>query len=164
MLNLVELPILGLLKEGPLHGYELKQRLENLVGYFGTLSYGSLYPMLSKLELRGQVSKSGEEYTVRIVYRITPKGKERLASLMHDSAVPLTLKMLFFEAISPQDRSKILESQKKEWVRKLAKYRLVQEHIDVRYTSCYQVALLAREIEHLEKDITWLERLLDEEG
>ena len=36
----IELPILGMLKDAPLHGYELKRRLETLVGYFGSASYG----------------------------------------------------------------------------------------------------------------------------
>ncbi len=37
---MIELPILGLLQDAPLHGYELKRRLETLVGYFGSASYG----------------------------------------------------------------------------------------------------------------------------
>jgi len=58
---MIELPILGLLNASPLHGYELKRRIESLVGYFDKVSYGSLYPMLRKLEERGYVTETEEE-------------------------------------------------------------------------------------------------------
>lgn len=100
MAALVELPMLGLLREGPLHGYELKRRLESLVGFFGTVSYGSLYPMFHSLELRQYVTRGSEELG-RIVYRITTKGRDRFIQLMHDPGVAVTQKLLFLEAIPP---------------------------------------------------------------
>lgn len=53
--NVIELAILGLLKEGPLHGYELRRRLREDLGIFGNLSFGSLYPALARLEEAGAV-------------------------------------------------------------------------------------------------------------
>jgi DNA-binding PadR family transcriptional regulator len=53
---MLELAILGLLKEQPLHGYELKKQLETLFGPVSRFSYGSLYPALSRLETAGAVS------------------------------------------------------------------------------------------------------------
>jgi DNA-binding PadR family transcriptional regulator len=41
---MLELAILGLLKEQPLHGYELKKRLGETLGFRWGVSYGSLYP------------------------------------------------------------------------------------------------------------------------
>ena len=46
----LDLAILGLLKEQPLHGYELKKRLAETLGFVGGISYGSLYPALRRLE------------------------------------------------------------------------------------------------------------------
>src|SRR4051794_24405033 len=46
---LLELAILGLLKEQELHGYELKKQLAEALGQSG-VSYGSLYPALARLE------------------------------------------------------------------------------------------------------------------
>ena len=40
----LELAVLGLLHESPLHGYELRKRLNLLLGWARLLSYGSLYP------------------------------------------------------------------------------------------------------------------------
>jgi DNA-binding PadR family transcriptional regulator len=52
----LELAILGLLKEeGDLHGYELKKRLAEALGPLSSVSFGSLYPALSRLERAGAV-------------------------------------------------------------------------------------------------------------
>jgi DNA-binding PadR family transcriptional regulator len=52
---LLELAILGLLKENELHGYELKKRLTEALGPFSSISFGSLYPCLARLERAGAV-------------------------------------------------------------------------------------------------------------
>jgi len=52
---LLELAILGLLKEQELHGYELKKRLTEALGAFSSVSFGSLYPALARLETAGAV-------------------------------------------------------------------------------------------------------------
>src|SRR5450756_2099517 len=50
--DVLELAILGLLAETPMHGYELRKRLNLLLGSFRALSYGSLYPCLKSLAQR----------------------------------------------------------------------------------------------------------------
>ncbi len=52
---MLELAILGLLKDEELHGYELKRRLTDTLGAFSSVSFGSLYPALRKLEAAGAV-------------------------------------------------------------------------------------------------------------
>ncbi len=52
---MLELAILGLLKEQELHGYELKKRLTEALGAFSSVSFGSLYPALARLETAGAV-------------------------------------------------------------------------------------------------------------
>lgn len=52
---MLELAILGLLKEQDLHGYELKKRLTEALGPWSSVSFGSLYPALSRLERGGAV-------------------------------------------------------------------------------------------------------------
>ena len=52
---MLELAILGLLKEQPLHGYELKKRLGETLGFLWGVSYGSLYPALRRLEREGAI-------------------------------------------------------------------------------------------------------------
>lgn len=52
---MLELAVLGLLKEQPLHGYELKKRLGETLGFLWGVSYGSLYPALRRLERDGSI-------------------------------------------------------------------------------------------------------------
>ena len=59
---MIELAILGLLKEHDLHGYELRKRLGELPGGRSAISFGSLYPALARLE-RGGFVKAVEAHT-----------------------------------------------------------------------------------------------------
>lgn len=53
---MIDLAILGLLKEQELHGYELRKRVADLLGPGrSALSFGSLYPALTRLERAGLV-------------------------------------------------------------------------------------------------------------
>jgi DNA-binding PadR family transcriptional regulator len=52
---MLELAVLGLLAEQPLHGYELKKRLSETLGPLWGISFGSLYPALRRLERDGSI-------------------------------------------------------------------------------------------------------------
>src|SRR4051812_49455260 len=52
---MIDLAVLGLLEEQDLHGYELRKRLAELPGGRSTISFGSLYPALNRLERGGMV-------------------------------------------------------------------------------------------------------------
>jgi DNA-binding PadR family transcriptional regulator len=52
---MIELAILGLLDDDELHGYELRKRLTELLGTRLSISFGSLYPALNRLERAGLV-------------------------------------------------------------------------------------------------------------
>ena len=53
---MLDLAILGLLHEQELHGYEIRRRLRDELGLFANISFGSLYPALSRLETAGAVT------------------------------------------------------------------------------------------------------------
>lgn len=59
---MIDLAILGLLTEQELHGYELKKRLGELLTSRASISFGSLYPALNRLEKQGSV-KAVEQRT-----------------------------------------------------------------------------------------------------
>jgi len=67
--------IMLLLSEGPIHGYGMMRTFKARTG--NTLSAGTLYPFLQKLETRGIVKKSDESTGKRpkIVHSLTRKGK-----------------------------------------------------------------------------------------
>ena len=57
----LEFAVLGLLHRTPMHGYELSKQLNMLLGTFRALSYGTLYPCLTKLYEEGLIAKEGDE-------------------------------------------------------------------------------------------------------
>ncbi|HEX5094996.1 MAG TPA: PadR family transcriptional regulator [Acidimicrobiia bacterium] len=56
---MLELAVLGILAEQPLHGYELKKRLSETLGPLWGISFGSLYPALRRLERDGSIVQTG---------------------------------------------------------------------------------------------------------
>lgn len=108
--GVLELAVLGLLHETPMHGYELRKRLNALLGTFRAFGYGSLYPCLKELLAQGLIAEespaearpagpsrpggqarySGQARQrsgrrSKIVYRLTADGKERLQDLLAES-------------------------------------------------------------------------------
>jgi DNA-binding PadR family transcriptional regulator len=55
--GVLELAVLGLLHETPMHGYELRKRLNALLGTFLAFGYGSLYPCLKELLAQGLIAE-----------------------------------------------------------------------------------------------------------
>jgi DNA-binding PadR family transcriptional regulator len=53
----LELAVLGLLHENPMHGYELRKQLNLVLGRGRVLSYGSLYPALKKMLRAGFITE-----------------------------------------------------------------------------------------------------------
>src|SRR5712692_5592399 len=83
--RMLELAILGLLKERSMHGYQLKKRLADTLGSFWQVSYGSLYPTLKRLQREGAVEMTFPKEDVgrrKNVYRITEKGELLFAELL----------------------------------------------------------------------------------
>jgi DNA-binding PadR family transcriptional regulator len=63
---MIDLAILGLLTEQELHGYELKKRLGELLSSRASVSFGSLYPALGRLEAQGCVKAVEQRTTVPV--------------------------------------------------------------------------------------------------
>ena len=57
--------ILGLLEEGDLHGYEIRRQLRDHLGLLANVSFGSIYPALTRLEKAGAVSATEGPSTTR---------------------------------------------------------------------------------------------------
>lgn len=73
--------ILGVLSEGPLHGYGVVQRIEERSGGLLTPGEGLLYPLLHELEGTGLLSSTWEEVAGRRrkIYALTRSGERRFA-------------------------------------------------------------------------------------
>ena len=69
--GVLELAVLGLLHETPMHGYELRKRLNAVLGAFRAFGYGSLYPCLKELLAQGP-DHGGREPRTRQAARRPP--------------------------------------------------------------------------------------------
>lgn len=81
--------ILGFLAEGPLHGYELRRRMERLHGYARTISDGALYPAITRLVGDGLVTRhaeSGKAAAQRQTLHLTDAGHRRLVERLRDAS------------------------------------------------------------------------------
>ncbi len=79
--------VLKLLKEeGPMHGYAITRRVEDLTEGKIKLTYGALYPILHKLEKEGSLVTASENYNnrIRIYYALTPKGHTVIAEKLKE--------------------------------------------------------------------------------
>ncbi|MFH1457775.1 MAG: PadR family transcriptional regulator [Candidatus Omnitrophota bacterium] len=106
-----ELILLGLLKESPKHGYEIKQRIGKILGLFAGIDPKSIYYPLKVLEKQGlilkQVVQSGKR-PKRMVYGLTPKGEARFDEMLSKSFLnfkrpqfSLDLSLFFLDYIKP---------------------------------------------------------------
>ncbi len=88
-----EFLFLGLLAEGPKHGYEIKRQLQEDLGPNIGLLIKSIYYPLQKMESTGLIekemaSRSGR-FPLKFVYRITPKGRKKFDQLIEHSLVSI---------------------------------------------------------------------------
>lgn len=183
---MLELPVLGLLKERSMHGYELRKQLGTMLGPFWQVSWGTLYPALRRLAKTGAVEKVGEVVpkprrsarparsaaTVpagrrKTVYRITELGEAMFLDLLEETAAAVdaehfTLKLAFFRYLQPEARLTLLERRRAYLTEKLAQFRTNLKDIGERIDN-YALSLQNHSMASTESDIKWIDELIIEE-
>lgn len=153
-----------------MHGYELRKQLSQKLGLFWTVSFGSLYPTLKKLERRGVVEKvaPGDEERSRRKqeYRITAAGEDDFLALLGQSddgaceEEKFPLRLAFFQYLSPETRLRLLERRRVYLEDRLAQgERALQRALRLR-ADTYTVALMRHGVNGLHSDIAWLDDLI----
>ena len=73
---MLDMAILGLLEERDLHGYEIRRQLREHLGLLANVSFGSIYPALTRLEKSGAVvaTEGGVPGASRAVTAAPPTG------------------------------------------------------------------------------------------
>ncbi|MDN5757841.1 MAG: PadR family transcriptional regulator [Tomitella sp.] len=171
---MLELAILGLLHESPMHGYELRKRLTGLLGAFRAFSYGSLYPSLRRMQTKGLIAEeeNGEGMVrrrARKVYRLTPAGKERFAELVADTGPQnytddgFGVHLAFFSRTPAEARMRILEGRRRQVEERREGLRdavgRASGHIN-RYTR----QLHELSLESSEREVRWLNEVIAAEA
>jgi DNA-binding PadR family transcriptional regulator len=161
----LDFAILGLLHDGPRHGYELKRALGDLG--FWQVSFGSLYPALRRLEKKGFIEAAAGEGR-RKAYRITPAGSGALAEMMidtgsvKDSDRGFQLRLAFLGNLEPATRLTVLEDRRLALQDRLhgARRSFKGARGAGRNTDRYRLALMERRVRSTEADIAWLDELI----
>jgi DNA-binding PadR family transcriptional regulator len=167
---MLEFAVLGLLAESPLHGYELRKRLNALLGTFRAFSYGSLYPTLRRMQASGWVTadSAGRGGQRKVVYSLTADGKERFAELLGEAGPSawedeaFGVHFAFFSKTSPEARMRILEGRRIRLEEKRERFRgtvgRARERVD-RYTT----EMHRHGLESVEREVRWLTELIETE-
>ncbi|WP_404389934.1 PadR family transcriptional regulator [Humibacillus xanthopallidus] len=166
---LLEFAVLGLLHDGPLHGYELRKRLTTALGIFRALSYGSLYPALKRLVDAGWIHETQEPTTAgkrpRITYELTADGKEHFQDLVAASGPDawddddFDVRFAFFSRTEAQVRLRILEGRRSRLEERLANIRDASTRNRERMDG-YTLALQQHGEDAAEREVRWLEELI----
>ena len=83
----LDMLILKVVALGPIHGYAIAQRMQQISRDFFLLQQGSLYPALHRLEDRGWLKaqwKATETGRDAKFYALTPKGRKQLEAEVKD--------------------------------------------------------------------------------
>ena len=172
--QLLEFAVLGLLHEGPMHGYELRKRLNVALGVFRALSYGTLYPCLRSLVEQGLITQTDPPVPAvvskraRISYELTAEGKERFQDLVGraDPAAweddTFDVHFAFFARTEAQVRLRILEGRRSRLEERLANVRAARAKGRERLDA-YTAALQRHGEESAEREVRWLTELIDAE-
>jgi len=169
----LEFALLGLLSQGPLHGYELRKRMTAIYGPFRALSFSVLYPQLRKMMEAKLIEQSftdagGLSRRSRIVYDLTQKGKNKISELM-ESASPDTfedegfeVRFAFFGPTPRNNRVRILEGRRRRLVEKAEIVRKDLEKIPEGIDT-YLLEWRRHSLESAEREIDWLEKMIQTE-
>ncbi len=177
---MLELAVLGLLHESPLHGYELRQRLKATLGTFRAFSYGSLYPTLRRMREAGWIAEDEGDAAVvagapaltgrrgKVVYALTAEGKERFTALLGEAGPSawedetFGVHFAFFSKTDPDVRVRILEGRRSRLEERREGVRTSITRTRSRLDR-YTLQLQEHGLESVEREVRWLTELIETE-
>jgi DNA-binding PadR family transcriptional regulator len=161
--------VLGLLSEGPLHGYEVKNRFEAMLGGTWDVNIGQIYTTLQRLDRDGLVRPVGPRGDRgKQTYELSPAGGHALEKWLEDpDSGPQTLhedihvKLLLAARIANGDLSALLSRQKRAYLQRLRDLNRLEERAR-RDGRIDLVRLVRGALLHTEADLKWIDELSSE--
>jgi len=167
----LEFAILGLLAQGPLHGYELRKRIMTIFGPFRGLAFSVLYPQLHRMLEAGNiqemesVTRVGRSLRKRVVYAITKAGREQFESSV-EVADPDTwndenfeIRFAFFGPTPVGSRLRILEGRLRRLSEKAAILRAELES-SIAAKDKYLMEWRRHSLDAADREIVWLQDMI----
>lgn len=161
--------ILGLLAEQPLHGYEVKNRFESLLGGSWEVNFGQIYTTLQRLERDQLVEAVGRRGgRGKQAYRLTDVGREALEEwLARPESEPQQLreeiyvKLLLSTRLANGRLDELLAAQRRVYLQRL---KDLSEHEERARRDGRDdlVLLFMGGILHTEADLKWTDAAAEE--
>ena len=180
---MLEFAVLGLLQQSPMHGYELRKELAQILGGLRSVSFGSLYPALKRLRAAGLIAVDEPDPRAllpadappltgrrgKVVYRITAEGKERFAEWVgqtgpeaYDDGGLFGIRLAFFRHTAADVRLRILEGRRRTVERQREGLRAAAARTRERLDR-YTLELQRHGLESVDREVRWLSELIDSE-
>jgi DNA-binding PadR family transcriptional regulator len=163
----VEIFALSILRAGPVHGYELKRRVQR--PSLATLSNNSLYPLLRRFETDGLVTRSTEAQEgkpARNVYAITDAGRERLRTLLWTLPPELAardeeflVRVSFFNEIPEANRRAILAAREAVLAASRAQVATLLNEIDPAPRTQWRARVINHVLRNTDDELHWISEL-----
>ena len=142
--NKTDFALLGLLNIEPRSGYDIRNNIQESIGYFWQEGYGQIYPALRRLHAQRLVTKKKAKLSKgpeRYVYTITSKGQSTLTKWLTTEPDPeavrieLLLKLFFGVMGRPSDQIRQVESLLAGQRRRLAQFEVMDREVLSQYTD-----------------------------
>jgi DNA-binding PadR family transcriptional regulator len=172
----VRLVLLGLLQDTPKYGYELKQIIEEHMGDWTSIAFGSIYFALDKLSEEKFIEKISTEQSgnrpSRSVYEITEAGRDEFFRLLRQSwqnmdrqYFDLDISLFFMDHLSRDEIQQYLHQRRIEMEHIL---NHLEEH-EAQQMSDPHVPPQARAIfshsrMHMQAELDWLNQVSKDFG
>jgi DNA-binding PadR family transcriptional regulator len=162
--------ILGMVREQPRSGYEIKATVDGTTRFFWAASYGQIYPELKRLAEQGLVvgSDAPTGGRRRTVYEITADGEEELKAWLrlppetYEMREEGLLKLFFAAALEPDEAVEILRSMRAHRLAANARLRQMKPMAEAKGAGdgdCYPLLVLEGGIEFTEWFAGWTGRV-----
>jgi DNA-binding PadR family transcriptional regulator len=160
-----DLVLLGLLYDGPKHGYQLKREAGFVLGR-GDMHNNLVYPLLRKFTKKGWVTKKtvpGERGQTRQQYALTAKGRRELIRQLQEfgdqdasSDQAFNTRVGMFGLVGPDARVQILGKREAYLKARQKRLHALQTNIDLGTYGAEVVGFLWRQTR---SGIVWIARL-----
>jgi DNA-binding PadR family transcriptional regulator len=165
-LNATAYVILGMIRDAPKSGYEIKAAVDATTRFFWAASYGQIYPELKRLSeaglIRGADSPTGGRK--RTVYEITADGEEELKAWLRQPPATFEmreeglLKLFFADALPAAEAVEILRAMRAHRLAVAAQLHAM-EPVAREKGDPFPLAVLQGGIEFTEWFADWCERM-----
>jgi DNA-binding PadR family transcriptional regulator len=162
------LVILGLLQQGKLHGYEIKNIITKHMDDWTSIAFGSIYFALKKLSEEGLIAKVGEEQSgnrpSRSIYEITKAGRNEFMALLRQlwaeperTYFSFDVALFFISALSSSEACIYLYNRIAKLESSLQFLNThKKEHRRIENVPKVAFAIMDHSIAHIKAEIKWL--------